>query len=84
MRFSLKINQPAPGLVEPFGDKIRGKMGLKMFFVLERIVILTVGHGTRFEPAIENFRNPLHRSPAITGKYQFIDEMLVYVGNNRS
>src|SRR5690606_36335797 len=45
--------EPAAGLVEALADEVRRKALLECFLVLEGIVILRVGHGARFEPAVE-------------------------------
>jgi len=37
--------KPAPCLIQAFADKVRRKVAFKKFLVLERIMILRVGHG---------------------------------------
>ena len=61
---------------------VRGEMLLEVLHVLKRIVILCIGHGTGFEPAIQNLRDPLHTAAALLAWDGYvIYEMLVQIGH---
>ena len=55
--------EPPAGLVYTFGDEIRRiiRTAIHQFFVLERIVELSVRHRTRIEPNVYQVRFTLHR-----------------------
>ena len=52
--------EPAAGLVQAFGDEVRREIAFERVLVLERIVPLGEGHGTRVEPDVDDFRNTAH------------------------
>ena len=46
--------KPAAGLPHIFSDEIGWEMFFEPVFILKRIVLLTIRHGTRFKPAIKD------------------------------
>ena len=65
--------EPSPGLVKTFGDEVGGEVLLKAFLVLKGIVLLGVGHGAGFKPAVKHFRG------AVIGFAIFLNDHLVNV-----
>ncbi len=47
--------EPAAGLVEAFGDEVGGEEFVQFTGPFEGVVLLGVGHGAGFEPAVEHF-----------------------------
>ena len=70
--------EPAAGLVEPFGDELRREVALELGFVLKRIVLLRVRHGTGLEPAVEHFGGALVGFAVFFNK-NVVEHMLVQV-----
>ena len=56
--------EPAAGLGDVLDDEVGGGVLLEPFTVLERVVHLGEGHGTRLEPAVEHLGDPPHHRPA--------------------
>ena len=48
-------------MVHTFGDKIGGKVAMKIVVVFKRIVHLRIGHGTGIEPNINQIEFAVHR-----------------------
>jgi hypothetical protein len=46
--------EPSSSLINTFGDKISWEGVLEQFFVLKRVVSLSIGHTARLEPAVED------------------------------
>lgn len=47
--------EPSTGLVNTLRDKVGRELFIKVLRVFERIMLLGVGHRTRFEPAVKHF-----------------------------
>ena len=60
--------EPAPGLVDRFGDEVRREAGPEGLPVLERVVVLGEGHGARVEPGVDHVLDPLHRAGAVRSR----------------
>ena len=65
--------KPAPGLSDVLDDEVAGIMAVDLLarvggidtveplFILERVMHLGIGHGTRVEPHVEDVFDPSHR-----------------------
>ena len=69
--------EPSSGLVEPFRDEIGGEMFVEVGFVFKRIMLLRVGHGAAFKPAVEHFRDAGQDRAGFRLDRELVDEMLV-------
>lgn len=49
--------EPAPRLVNSFGNEVTGKAIFKFLLVLKWIMILSIWHTATLEPAVKHFRN---------------------------
>jgi len=57
--------EPSSRLIQPLCNKVRWETLLKVLLLLEWIVLLRVGHGSTFEPAIKNLIHPPEHSLAL-------------------
>ena len=53
------IYSPASRLIDALSDEVSRETILEFALVLERVVLLRVGHASALEPAIEHFRHAL-------------------------
>ncbi len=51
--------EPTARLVEPLGNEVGREVGLEMFLVFERVVVLRVGHCAGLEPTVEHLGGAL-------------------------
>ena len=63
--FRVQGIEPASGLVDRFGDELRGEAALEKLLVLKRIMILGERHGAGIEPAVDDFGDTLHGAAAV-------------------
>ena len=74
--------EPAAGLVLTFRDEVGGEHTFKMFLVHEGIMLLGVGHGAAFKPAVQHFRHALEDGAGLGGfDLHGIHKVLVNVGD---
>ena len=60
--------------------KSAGKRFIVYFFILEGIMVLRIGHRSRFEPAIEHLRDAAEFF-AVMHDFKIIDKMAMEVGD---
>ena len=60
--------EPAPGLIDRLGDEVRREARAEDLLVLERVVVLSEGHGARVEPGVDHVLDALHRAGAARGR----------------
>ena len=81
-RHDCQCVEPSAGLVQAFGDEVGRERACKALLVLERIMKLSVGHASAFEPAVQDIGHPSHGSLSVrAGPGQFVDIVLVQVGD---
>jgi hypothetical protein len=74
--------EPATGLIQAFGDEVRGEALLESVGVLEWVVQLGVRHGTGLEPTVEHLLDALERALASLGRDgHLVHVFLVQVGD---
>mmetsp|Transcript_22495 Transcript_22495/g.73070 ORF Transcript_22495/g.73070 Transcript_22495/m.73070 type:complete len:643 (+) Transcript_22495:1232-3160(+) len=74
--------EPSTRLVEPFRDKVGGKVVLEELFVLERVVQLRVRHAPALEPAVEDVLDAFEHAKlgaALRRDGEVVDEVTVYI-----
>ena len=72
--------EPAAGLVEAFRDEVGGEELVQLVGAFEGVVLLGVGHGAGFEPAVEHFGRAAV-GLAVERERDFVHVMLVEVGD---
>ena len=76
--------EPAAGLADVLDDEIARVMAVEPLLVLERVVHLRVGHGTRVEPHVQDVGDAPHRAAAGgvvgVGPGQLVDVGPVQIG----
>ena len=77
--YSHKRVEPATSLVHTLGDEVCGEMAFKVFLVFKGIVVLGIGHGARFKPAVQNLWNASHGTTALARNSDFVYKVLVQV-----
>eukprot|EP00160_Parvularia_atlantis_P015540 Unigene4479_Nuclearia_a/m.13690 Unigene4479_Nuclearia_a/g.13690 ORF Unigene4479_Nuclearia_a/g.13690 Unigene4479_Nuclearia_a/m.13690 type:complete len:521 (-) Unigene4479_Nuclearia_a:1533-3095(-) len=74
--------EPPARLVKALGDEVGGEGRLKLGAVLERVVLLGVGHAARLEPAVKNLLHAPQIALAHLGRDRdVVDALAVQVGH---
>ena len=70
--------EPSSRLIDRLGNEGSRELGFEKFLILERIMMLCKRHGTRVEPAVNDFRYAVHNAAAARAlELDTVDERLV-------
>src|SRR5437868_2409786 len=77
----MKCIKPSAGLINSFCNEICRERLLKLFFVLKRIMPLSIRHGAAVKPNIDQIGNTFHWLAAPAHQYYFINIRFVQIEN---